>query len=72
MWRRRATPNVKGSCVVTASIEKFMEDMSAGSKDSRRRVCVCLLLPHMNGMTLFFFPHKKKREKGNHPHFNLA
>lgn len=33
--------------------------------------CVCLPLPHINGM--IFFPQKeKKEEKDNHPHFNLA
>lgn len=49
--------------------------MSAGSRDSRRRVCVCLPLPHINGMIFFyfiFFYTKRKEEKENHPHFNLA
>lgn len=35
-----------GSCVFTASIEKFMEDMSAGSRNSRRRVCVFAASTH--------------------------
>ena len=35
-----------GSYVFTASIEKFVEDTSAGSKNSRRRVCVFAASTH--------------------------
>ncbi|KAF6107441.1 ankyrin 3 [Phyllostomus discolor] len=37
---------VNGSCVFTASIEKFMEDTSAGSRNSQRRVCVFAASTH--------------------------
>ncbi|KAI5154775.1 Ankyrin-3 [Manis pentadactyla] len=52
--------------VFTASIEKFMDDMSAGSKNHSDGG-VCLLLPHFSGM---IFCMQKEKEK--HPHFNLA